>query len=300
MLIDALRDATLSPAAIRALVDQAADSTPRETWLALVRDATLPRLARRLAVRRLLESAWRPGATLAEVGAWIAADAWLAPADVRHVAVLGGKIPVRWLPEDRVVVIDVCPALPGDGDRHRLLVYLRVAGHPPVDRIVAELRGGTSGTSLEVREVGFFETEMPRAIPPELLGVVLCRRALCDAATGMHTLVDVLIDVAVSGLPGSAMFDVYLQLRRLTGATSLVLEVLDATRPGEPVVLATGTLALGAAPSAPDTPAPPSLGVAIPNVTATFAHPGEHRLRVRCGDESLGEHGFVVVAAGGA
>jgi hypothetical protein len=81
--------------------------------------------------------------------------------------------------------IDVCPALPGDVDRHRLLIYLRVAGHPPVDQIVAELRGGTSGTSLEVREVGFFETELPRAIPPELPWVVLCRRALCDAATGM-------------------------------------------------------------------------------------------------------------------
>jgi len=300
MLIDDIRDATLGPAAVRALVEQAADATPRETWLAIVRDATLPRLARRLVIRRLLESAWHPGATLAAVGACIAADAWLAPADVRHVAVMGGKIPVRWIPEDRVVVINVCPAIAGDGDRHRLSVYLRVAGHPPVDQIVAELRGGTSGPSLEVRELGFFEMEVPHAIPPVLLGVVLCRRALCDAGTGMHTLVDVLLDVAVPSLPSPATFDVYLQLRGLTGVTTLVIEVVEAMSPGDLVVLATGTLALGAAPSAPDTPAPPSLGVAIPNVMATFTRPGEHRLRVRCGDESLGEHSFVVVAAGGA
>ena len=258
----------------------------------------MPRPARRLVIRRLLETSFHPGATLADVGAAIDAASWLEPSHLRHIAVVIGKIPVRWTAEDRVVSIEVYPAPPGDPDRHRLLIYLRVAGQPPLDDIVAGLRGGPAGADLEVLEIGFFEMETPAPAaaasppPPVLDNLVLCRRALFDAATGMHTLVDLLIDLAVAPLPGAATFDVYLQLRRIAGDATLVVEVSDP----DGALLTSGTLSLGAAPGAPRTPPPPSLGVAIPNITVTFARAGEHRLRVRCNDQLLGEHRFDVVA----
>jgi hypothetical protein len=302
-LIDALRAEDLDAAAARALLDRAAASTPREAWLAILRDETVPQVARRLVIRRLLEAEARPGATLAELGALIAADAWLQPTHVRQVSVVNGKLPVQWLAEDLVIAIDVCPALLGDGDRHRLVVYLRIAGQPDVDEIALALRGGAGGEH-EVREIGFSETEAARpgggpgaSVAPRapLLGaLVMCRRALCDAQTGMHTLVDVIVEIPVQ-LPGPAMFDIYLQLRRITGPATLAVDVIG---PGDvddsdEVVLTTGTLSLGAREGASGPP-PPVLGIAIPNVVVGFERAGEHRLRVRCGAELLGEHHFRV------
>ncbi len=303
-LIEALRDETLDAAATRERIEGAAAATPREAWLSVVRDDSLPPVARRVVIRRLLEEAIRPGAALAEIGALVAADAWLHPTHARDVSVVDGKLPVQWLAEDRVVAIDVCPAVPGGGDRHRMVLYLRVAGQPEVEVIVEGLRGGAAGEH-EVREVGFRETEAahpggspgasaaPRA---PMLGVVLmCRRALCDVQNGMHTLVDVIVELTTQ-LPGPAMFDIYLQLRRIAGPAALAIEVIGpgAADDGGEVVLTTGTLTLGAAPGATPGPPPPALGVAIPNVAVMFQRAGEHRLRVRCGDEVLGEHRFQV------
>jgi hypothetical protein len=310
--IDALRDEHLDATAARERLERAAATMPRQAWRAILRDETLPRVVRRLVIRRLLEAEARPGATLAEIGAMVAADAWLQPTHARHVSVVIGKIPVQWLAEDRVVAIDVCPAAPGDGDRHRLLVYLRVAGQPEVEEIVEGLRGGPGGEH-EVRELGFFETEAARpgpdpsaaARPPMLGALLMCRRALSDAQTGMHTLVDVIVDLPVQ-LPGPAMFDVYLQLRRITGPASLAIDVIGpgTTDDRDEVVLTTGTLTLGAAPDASPNatsgPPPPVLGVAIPNVVVAFERAGEHRLRLRCGDEILGEHRFQVTDEGAA
>jgi len=309
-LIDALRDETLDAPAARALLARAPAGVPREAWIPLLRDETVRAVARRLIVRRLLEEV-RPGATLAEIGALVAADAWLAPAHVRHVSVVIGKLPVQFLAEDRVIAIDVCPAVPGDGDRHRLLVYLRIAGQPELDEIIEGLRGGAGGAG-EVRELGFLEADAtrpgdapaPQPAPrtPTLGALVLCRRALCDGPTGMHTLVDVLVEMRVR-LPGPAMFDIYLQLRGVTGSATLVIDVLgppaadEGEGERERELLTTGTLTLGAPPDAPGPP-PPALGVAIPNVTVGFERPGEHRLRVRCGDEVLGEQSFEVTDPG--
>src|SRR5262249_13864011 len=144
-LINALRDETLDATTARALLERAPAETPRDAWLAIVRDEAVASVARRLVIRRLLESDARPRATLAEGGALAAADACLHPTHVRHISVVIGKIPVTWLAEDRVVAIDVCPAAPGGADRHRLLVYLRLAGQPELDEIVELLRGGAGG-----------------------------------------------------------------------------------------------------------------------------------------------------------
>jgi hypothetical protein len=120
----------------------------------------------------------------------------------------------------------------------------------------------------------------------------------------MHTLVDVLVEIRAR-LPGPAMFDIYLQLRGLTGPMTFTVELLGPSSPdrggdddaggedGE--LLTTGTLTLGASADARPGPPPPALGVAIPNVTVGFERAGEHRLRVRCGDDVLGEHRFDVV-----
>lgn len=306
--LDALRDARLDAAAARALLDRAAVTAP-EALRAIASDAEVAPVVRRLAIRRLCEAEVRAGATLAEAGAAICAGAWLEPADVRHVSVVIGKIPVQWLAEDFVVAIDVCPTTPGTGDRHRLLIYLRIAGQPELEEVVEGLRGGVfrgegaAPGALEVRELGFFETEAPRpdagagaaSRPPAVSSLVICRRALCDSPTGKHTLVDVVVELQAP-LPGPATFDLYLQLRRLGGPATLTLEVLD----GGGGVLTTGTLSLGASREAPAEPPPPALGVAIPNVTVVFEQAGEHLLRVRCGDEILAEHRFDVVDAGGA
>jgi hypothetical protein len=306
-LIDGLRDAQLDATSARAILARADPATPHEVWLAILRDESVPRVARRLVVRRLLEAQARPGATLAELGALIAADAWLASTHVRHISVVIGKIPVQWLAEDRVVAIDVFPAEPGDGDRHRLLVYLRLAGQPDLEEIVEGLRGGTGGQH-EVRELGFFETEAARPgaepvpvqapLPPTLGALLLCRRAICDAQSGMHTLVDVIVELTVR-LPGPAMFDIYLQLRGITGPATLVLEVLGPGGADDDVLLTSGTLTLGASRDSSGPP-PPALGVAIPNVAVGFEQAGEHRLRVRCREEVLGELSFQIVDGGAA
>jgi hypothetical protein len=308
-LIDALRDEKLDLPAARALLTRAADAMPREAWLAIIQDELVPRPVRRLAIRRVLETHGRPGATLAELGALVVAAAWLEPPYVRHVSVLGGKLPVQWLAEDRVIAIDVLPAEPGDGDRHRLLAYLRVAGQPEVDEIVTGLRGGPGGEH-EVRELGFTETDPPRPEPargrrgPVLGTLVLCRRALCDAQTGMHTLVDVIVELPVR-VPGPAMFDIYLQIRDIPGPSMLAIQVLgpaltdDGAADADGEVLTTGTLTLGARDPAAGPP-PAALGIAIPNVTIGFEHAGEHRLRVRSDDAVLGELRFLVVDAGAA
>lgn len=300
-LIDALRGEKLDAATARELLDRAA-SLPADAGLAIIRDEAVAPVARRVVIRRLLEAEPRAGATLAELGALVAADAWLQPTHARHVSVVGGKLPVQWLAEDLVVAIDVCPAAPGDGDRHRLLLYLRVAGQPELEEIIEGLRGGAGG-GHEVREIGFVETEAQRPgaappRPPVLGALVLCRRALCDTQTGMHTLVDVVVELPAH-LPGPAMFDIYLQLRRITGPSTLAIEVIgpaptdDGADDG--VVLTTGMLTLGAPPEAAAGPPPRALGVAIPNVAVAFERAGEHRLRVRCGGEILGEHTFEVV-----
>ena len=305
-LIEALRDESLDLPAARALLERAAAATPREAWLAIIQDELVPRPVRRLAIRRVLETHGRPGATLAELGELVAAGAWLAPPYVRHVSIFGGKLPVQWLAEDRVITIDVLPAEPGDGDRHRLLAYLRVAGQPEVDEIVTGLRGGPGG-EREVRELGFAETEPPRpeVAParrgPVLNTLVLCRRALCDAQTGMHTLVDVIVELPVR-VPGPAMFDIYLQLRDIPGPSTLTIQVLgpaltdDGVAEADGELLTTGTLTLGARDTSVGPP-PAALGVAIPNVTVGFEHAGEHRLRVRSADAVLGEHRFQIVDA---
>ncbi len=308
--IDALRDETLDLVAARELLERAAAATPREAWLAIIRDESLPRFVRRLVIRRVVEAEGRAGATLAELGALVAADAWLEPTHARHVSVVIGKIPVQWLAEDRVIAIDVLPAAPGDGDRHRLLLYLRIAGQPEVEEIVEGLRGGAGGGHA-VGELGFLETDGPRPEPgpspvpstPALGALLLCRRALCDTQTGMHTLVDVIVELTTR-LPGPAVFDIYLQLRRITGPATLTLDVIgppdddDGGGGGEGDLLTSGTLTLGASRDAPPGPPPPVLGVAIPNVAVAFERPGEHRLLVRCGDEILGEHRFLVVDGG--
>lgn len=306
-LIEALRDESLDLPAARALLERAAAATPHEAWLAIIQDELVPRPVRRLAIRRVLETYGRPGATLAELGALVAAAAWLEPPYVRHVSIFGGKLPVQWLAEDRVITIDVLPAEPGDGDRHRLLAYLRVAGQPEVDEIAAGLRGGPGGEH-EVRELGFAETEPPHpeAAPvrrgPVLNTLVLCRRALCDAQTGMHTLVDVIVELPVR-VPGPAMFDIYLQLRDIPGPSTLAIQVVgpaltdDGVPDADGEVLTTGTLTLGASAAAVGPP-PAALGVAIPNVAVGFEHAGEHRLRVLSGDAVLGELRFQVADAG--
>lgn len=305
-LIDALRDETLDAAAARERIGQierAGAALPREAWLTVIRDESLPAVARRLVIRRLLEAEARPGAALAEIGALVAADTWLLPTHVRDVTVVDGKLPVAWLAEDRIVAIDVCPAAPGD--RHRLVVYLRVAGQPEVEEIVEGLRGGAGGEH-ELREVGFRETESARpgagaaARLPVLGALLLCRRAVCDVRTGTHTLVDVIVELTVQ-LPGPAMFDIYLQLRRITGAAVLAIDVLGpgADGDGGEALLTTGTLTLGATARDGAGPPPPVLDVAIPNVAVMFERAGEHRLRLRCGDEVLGEHRFQVAEGDG-
>ncbi len=297
-LIDALRDETLDAAAARERIERAGAATPREAWLTVIRDESLPAVARRLVIRRLLEAEARPGAALAEIGALVAADTWLHPTHVRDVTVVDSKLPVKWLAEDRIVAIDVCPATPGD--RHRLVIYLRVAGQPEVEEIVEGLRGGAGGEH-ELREVGFRETESTRpgagaaARLPVLGALLMCRRAVCDVRTGMHTLVDVIIELTTQ-LPGPAMFDIYLQLRRITGAAVLAIDVLGpgTDDDGGETLLTTGTLTLGATAREGAGPPPPVLDVAIPNVAVMFERAGEHRLRLRCGDEVLGEHRFQV------
>ncbi len=297
-LIDALRDETLDAAAARERIERAGAATPREAWLTVIRDESLPAVARRLVIRRLLEAEARPGAALAEIGALVAADTWLHPTHVRDVTVVDGKLPVAWLAEDRIVAIDVCPAAPGD--RHRLVVYLRVAGQPEVEEIVEGLRGGAGGEH-ELREVGFRETESTRpgagaaARLPVLGALLMCRRAVCDVRTGTHTLVDVIVELTAQ-LPGPAMFDIYLQLRRITGAAVLAIDVLGpgTDDDGGETLLTTGTLTLGATAREGAGPPPPVLDVAIPNVAVMFERAGEHRLRLRCGDEVLGEHRFQV------
>jgi hypothetical protein len=296
-LLDALRDSKTDAAAARTLLDRAG-GIPREAWRGLLRDEAIPRVVRRVVIRRLVESA-APDATLAELGALIDAASWLSPTDVRNVSVVAGKLPVQFLAEDRVIVLDVCPAVPGDGDAHRLRVYLRLAGQPEIEEILAALHGGTG--DIAVREIGFSETEAPspsttrplRRSP--VLGIlVLCRRVLCDTRTGMHTLVDVIADLPVQ-VPGPAMFDIFLQLREVAGPTTLTIDVLGPGSTDEGELLTTGTLRLGPAADPPPGPAPHVLGVAIPNVAVGFERAGEHRMRVRCGDDLLGEHRFDVV-----
>jgi hypothetical protein len=302
--IDALRDDTLDATAARALLERAAATAPREAWPAVLSDEAVPRLVRRLIVRRLIEAEARPGVTLAELGALISAGAWLGPAHVRHISVVIGKLPVQWLAEDRVIAIDVLPAEPGGADRHRLLVYLRVAGQPELEEIVSGLCGGDGGAH-EVREIGFFESEAPRPepassptqSPPMLAALVLCRRAICDTQNGMHTLVDVVVELAVR-LPGPAMFDIYLQLRRIRGPSTLTIDVIGPGPTEDGELLTSGTLSLGSSTEAPPAPPPSGLGVAIPNVAVGFELAGEHRVRVRCGDEVLGEARLEVVDAG--
>jgi hypothetical protein len=161
---------------------------------------------------------------------------------------------------------------------------------------------------IEVREIGFFETEAPRpgADPapapapraPILGALLLCRRAICDAQNGMHTLVDVIVEITAR-LPGPAMFDIYLQLRRLTGPATLTIDVIGpGPEDDDDELLTSGTLTLGAAADAAPGPPPPVLGVAIPNVAVGFGRAGAHRLLVRCGDEVLGEHSFEVIDGG--
>lgn len=306
-LIDALRDEHLDLTAARELIERAAPTTSREAWLAILRDSSVPRPARRLIIRRVLESDGHAGITVGALGALVATDAWLEPEHVRPVSVVNGKLPVQWLAEDLIIAIDVLPAKPGDGDRHRLLFYFRVTGQPEVEEIVSELRGGP-GLRHEVRELGFFESDPPRAEParaprkPSLGSLVMCRRALCDSQTGMHTLVDVIVELP-AGLPGPAMFDIYLQLRGVTGPSAMTIEVIgpaltdDGAVDPEGELLTSGTLTLGASGTASGPP-PPALGVAIPNVTVGFEHAGEHRLRVRTADEVLGELRFQVSDAG--
>ncbi|HSK02072.1 MAG TPA: hypothetical protein VK932_12560, partial [Kofleriaceae bacterium] len=59
-------------------------------------------------------------------------------------------------------------------------------------------------------------------------------------------------------------------------------------------LLTTGTLTIGATARGSAGPPPPVLDVAIPNVAVMFERPGEHRLRLRSGDDVLGEHRFLV------
>lgn len=305
-LIDALRDDSLDAAAARALFERAAD-LPREAWHAIVRDETLPRRSRRLVIRHLLEAKLAGGATLAEAGAACAAEAWLQPTYVRPVSVVMGKLPVQWLAEDLIVTIDVLPSAPSSGDRHRLLAYLRVAGQPDLAEVIGGLQGGPGG-GHEVRELGFAETDPPRpertaaaAAPPRLGTALLCRRALCDAQTGMHTLIDVIVELPAP-LPGPAMFDIYLQLRHVIGSASVTLDVFGpgTADDGDEVLLTTGTLKISASANPPPGPPPTVLGVAIPNVTVGFERAGEHRMRIRCGDEVLGDLRFEVVDASGS
>jgi hypothetical protein len=196
-----------------------------------------------------------------------------------------------------------------------MLVYLRIAGQPELEDILRGLRGGTGGRHV-VREIGFSEPEPPRAAAgrgpalrrapgaPTLGSVMICRRALCDAQTGMHSLIDVIVEIPVR-LPGGAIFDIYMQLRDISGPATLTLQILGPRPPGadgdaDGELLTTGTLTLGNSADAPAGPPPQALGVAIPNVAVGFEHAGEHRLRIRCGDELLGEHRFDVVDRGEA
>jgi hypothetical protein len=300
-LLDALRDSRLDASAARALLDRAGGDIPREAWRGLLRDEAIPRVVRRVIIRRLLETA-APDATLAELGTAIEAASWLSPTDIRNVSVVAGKLPVQFLAEDRVIVLDICPAIPGDGDSHRLRVYLRLAGQPELEEILAALHGSsTSGADIPVREIGFAETETPNPDTtrparrvPVLGSLVLCRRVLCDTRTGLHTLVDVIAELPVP-VPGPAMFDIFLQLREVAGPTTVTIDVFGPGTTDEGVLLTTGTLRLAPAADPPPGPPPHVLGVAIPNVAVGFERAGEHRMRVRCGDDLLGEHRFDVV-----
>ncbi|HWO17508.1 MAG TPA: hypothetical protein VNO30_01990 [Kofleriaceae bacterium] len=310
--LDALRDDKLDAPAAREILERAGD-VPREALQAIVRDEAAPRVARRLAIRRLLETEAGDHPTLGAFGELTAVDAWLEPGYVRPVSVVGGKLPVQWLAEDTIVSIDALPAAPGDGDPHRLLVYLRIAGQPELEDVLRGLGGAATGGQLAVREIGFSEPEPPRAATgrgpaprrapgaPTLGSIMICRRALCDAQNGMHTLVDVLVEIPLR-LPASAIFDIYLQLRDIIGPATITIQILGPRPPGgdgDGELLTTGTLTLGHSADGPaDGPAdppPPALGVAIPNVTVGFEYAGEHRLRVLCGDDVLGEHRFGIL-----
>jgi hypothetical protein len=309
-----LRGSKLDAPTARAILERAGD-VPPEALQALVRDEAVPRVARRLAIRRLLETEAGDNPTLGELAEIAAVDAWLQPGHVRPVSVVGGKLPVQWLAEDFIIAIDALPAAPGDGDPHRMLVYLRIAGQPELADVLRGLTGTGTGTGtgasgrLAVREIGFSEPETPRPATvgrgpatrrapgvPTLGAIMICRRALCDAQNGMHTLVDVIVEIPVR-LPGPAIFDLYVQLRDITGPATITVEIRGPRKPGaeDGELLTTGTLTLGHSADAPADPPPPALGVAIPNVTLAFEHAGEHRLRVLCGDDVLGEHRFDVV-----
>lgn len=294
---DALRAEQLDATTARELLERTAIASP-EAWRELARDDGIAPVARRLAIRRLFEVEVPEGTSLADAGARIAANAWLHAPDIRPVSVVNGKLPVRWLAEDLIVAIDVCPARPGAGDHHRLVVYLRIAGQPDPDEVLSGLRGGTGG-GHEIREVGYSEPEAARKAeaataaprPPYVSALVMCRRAICDQSNGMHSLIDVIVQLPAR-LPGPALFDIYLQLRRVTGPIEIAIEVLD----GDGGVLTTGELALGA--GGEPGPSPPALGVAIPNVAVGFERAGVHLLRVRAGDTVLAEQPFDVVDVG--
>jgi hypothetical protein len=123
----------------------------------IVADVSKPRPARRDALRGLFDAGFKAGMSVADLGAAVHASAWLEPAHVRVVDALGGKIPVRWTPEDTVLVIDVLPAPAGEADDQALTMYLRIAGKAPVDAIVDALRGkGGAAAANVVHELAAF------------------------------------------------------------------------------------------------------------------------------------------------
>jgi hypothetical protein len=84
--------------------------------------------------------------TLGDLAAALDGAGWPGRAELDIVTVLGGKIPVRWEPDDTVAVLHTAgPAA----------VYLRVEGSVGRDELAAALAGSGPAAAARVLEIGY-------------------------------------------------------------------------------------------------------------------------------------------------
>jgi hypothetical protein len=107
---------------------------PPSFWSAIANDASMSVLQRRLALVQLVRRHVLPGKTTIGVFAEMLDGApWLSDGDITVINEIGGKIPVKWLPDHTVMAI----ALPGG----RGAIYLAIAGLFGEEEIAVALRG---------------------------------------------------------------------------------------------------------------------------------------------------------------
>jgi hypothetical protein len=107
---------------------------PASFWSAIANDASVSMTNRKLALVQLVRRHVVLGTTTIGVFAEMLEGApWLNDNSIRAITALGGKVPVRWSPDETVIAI----TLPGG----RCAIYFAIAGRFAAEETAVALRG---------------------------------------------------------------------------------------------------------------------------------------------------------------